>query len=95
MAVSVQTALTGRVAGRQRPTRAFVNQPHKLKRMKLTAMVISKCVPVCARAALLTAAVRNMMLLPADAAVPALLENSNIAAEIAAGRTREIGRAHV
>ena len=69
-------------------TLAFVSQPHRLKTMKLTAMVISKWRAVCARAALLTAAVRNMMLFPADAAVPALLENSNIAAEIAAGRTR-------
>ncbi|MCY1454920.1 hypothetical protein D9M71_720170 [compost metagenome] len=35
----------------------------------------------------------NMMLLPADAAVPALSENSNMAAEMAAGRTRVTARA--
>lgn len=81
------------VPGLYRPTLVFVSQPQRLKAMKLAAMVISKCVPVCARAALLIAAVRNMMLLPAEAAVPALLENNSIAAEIAAGRTRVTARA--
>ncbi|MCF5183354.1 hypothetical protein GIW40_20430 [Pseudomonas syringae] len=39
-------------------------------------------------AALLMAAVRNMMLLPAEAAVPALLENSSIAFFFSAGEAR-------
>lgn len=77
----------------QRPILVFVSNPQRLNTMKLTAMVISKLSPVCARAALLTAAVMNMMLLPADAAVPALFENSNMAAEMAAGRTRVTARA--
>ncbi|MNT43703.1 hypothetical protein D3C72_1801880 [compost metagenome] len=71
-----------------RPTRAFISNPHRLKPMKQTAMTVNRWGPAWASTALLMAAVRNMIVLPADAAVPALLENSSIAAEMAAGRTR-------
>src|SRR5471032_1928354 len=71
----------------QRPILAFVTRPHRLKPMNPMAIVSSRWSAACASAALLTAAVMNIMELPTDAAVPALLENNSIAAEMAAGRT--------